>query len=792
MKMNSSLISEVKDQSGAEDHSARLNPAGAAIKIGTFLCLVSFVWIAIWRTSPPNAVEANAPLTKFSAHRAFEHLRFIASRPHPIGSEEQEKVRNYLVGALKDLGLNVSVQQTTVVGSTVGGHTTAGTVHNVLARIPGSQNTKAVMLVAHYDSAANSLGASDDGAGVAAILEMTRALKSEKPLRNDVIVLLTDGEESGLLGAEAFVAEHQWMKDAGLILNFEARGSKGPVYMFETSNGNGWLIKRLADASSRPFAASYMYDVYKLLPNTTDLSSFRRAGIPGLNFAYIAGNSTYHTQLDNLDNLDIGSLQHHGSYGLELSRAAGNMDLNNIVEPDAIYFDILGVFLIHYPVYLATPISIVVTLLFVGLMCFGIKNGRLRFSGLFLGALSMLLTVGCAIIVSIAVREVLPILGRGKESIFVWDLLPSKQYFLAMIFFTVAISSVVFSWFGRKANSVSLLSGALLWWVVMMFLSSFLLPGASYLFTYPLLFGIASLAVLTLSDSQHPHSIKNQLLSLGCMAPGIFLVAPPIYSIFIGLGLNQAAAPLVLTALLVGLLLRQFFVIGTKSRKLLAMGSLLAGIVLMVCGSLNVNYSKTFKKANSVFYALDADNNSGIWAGFDQKPDEWTSQFFQAGVERKPLPNYFPNSNRLLLNSPAPAAELPAPDVTVLSDQRSDQKRILQLRVRSPRRAPIMNIYVSEGRKVMSVAINGKPIKAHAINQNESGFSLRYFATPPDGIDIYLETTAAPITIRVIDQSYGLPHITGTTLNPRPEYMMPSPMIHFNQDATMVGKSFHF
>ncbi len=106
-------------------------------------------------------------------------------------------------------------------------------------------------------------------------------------MRNDVIFLLTDGEELGLLGAAAFVNEHPWAKDVGVALNFEARGTGGPVRMFETSEQNGWLIRRFAQAAPYPRTDSISYEIYRSLPNDTDLTVFKRHGYAGLNFAFI-------------------------------------------------------------------------------------------------------------------------------------------------------------------------------------------------------------------------------------------------------------------------------------------------------------------------------------------------------------------------------------------------------------------------------------------------------------------------------------------------------------------------
>src|SRR5207245_10866754 len=120
----------------------------------------------------------------------------------------------------------------------------------------------AVALVAQYDSVAAGPGAGDDGAGVAALLETLRGLRAGPALQNDLIFLFTDGEEDGLLGASAFVAEHPWAKDAHVVINFEARGNSGASQLFETSAGNGRLIDFFAQAAPYPSGSSLAFQSY--------------------------------------------------------------------------------------------------------------------------------------------------------------------------------------------------------------------------------------------------------------------------------------------------------------------------------------------------------------------------------------------------------------------------------------------------------------------------------------------------------------------------------------------------
>ena len=135
---------------------------------------------------------------EYSAERAFAHLKEFAKKPHPIGSEEHDRVRDYLIQSLEELGLEPEIQKNPSVYTTPGFPwiLRAETVENIIAKIEGTHSTKSIMLVAHYDSVPGAAGAADDGAGASAILETVRALKEGKALQSDVIILLTDGEET--------------------------------------------------------------------------------------------------------------------------------------------------------------------------------------------------------------------------------------------------------------------------------------------------------------------------------------------------------------------------------------------------------------------------------------------------------------------------------------------------------------------------------------------------------------------------------------------------------------------
>ena len=205
------------------------------------------------------------------------------------------------------------VQRATAAYYPVPGLLQAGTPENVLARLPGTDPSgKAFLLAAHYDSVPTGPGATDNGSGVATALETLRALKAAPPLRNDVIFLFTDGEERGLLGARAFVEQHPWAGDVGVVLNLDTRGNTGPALMLATSDEGGWVVDEFAKATPYPMTTSDSVAFFKRSGGNSDLSVFLDAGWAGLQVSSTGGISHYHGALDNVAELDERSLQHLG------------------------------------------------------------------------------------------------------------------------------------------------------------------------------------------------------------------------------------------------------------------------------------------------------------------------------------------------------------------------------------------------------------------------------------------------------------------------------------------------
>lgn len=289
------------------------------------------------RAPAPLALDA-AP-ERFSAGRAHAIVAEIARAPHPVGSPEHERVRALLLERMTALGFEAEEQAGEVDGLAL---------TNLILRVPGTAPTGTLLCLAHYDSVPTGPGAGDDSVGVAAWLEAFRTLRERgwRP-RNDVLLVLTDGEERGLLGARLF-AEHPLAQAVACVVNLEAIGNGGPAVLFQLGRDNGACVRAFAAAVPAPTGTSLGDAVYRRMPNDTDLTVFLQRGVPGFNLALSVGSPAYHAPHDTPANLDPGSLQHMGECALALAEHLGAADLSALRAPDETFFDLLGYVLVHH------------------------------------------------------------------------------------------------------------------------------------------------------------------------------------------------------------------------------------------------------------------------------------------------------------------------------------------------------------------------------------------------------------------------------------------------------------
>ena len=337
-------------------------------RIWTLAALAAAIWLlSVYGQSRPDALGTDAPAAQFSAARADAALgRILGDQaPHPAGSANAEVVRARILGELAAMNVHVVTKTgMSCYSEKRWNNIPCGTVTNIVAGVapgPKNDNGKAILLMAHSDSVAAGPGAGDDGSGVAILLETIRALKArgiEGGAEHPVIAVFTDGEEAGMLGAALYLSEPLQRAKIGAVINVEARGNSGPSYLFQTSAGNARLIGLYADGV-RQYATSSLYgEIYKYMPNDTDLTPVLATGAPAYNFAFIGNVAHYHTPLDRRENLDPQSLQQQGDAALALADRLARSDLDMLRGSDAIYLDVLGRWLPRLAVGWALPLSI--------------------------------------------------------------------------------------------------------------------------------------------------------------------------------------------------------------------------------------------------------------------------------------------------------------------------------------------------------------------------------------------------------------------------------------------------
>ena len=435
------------------------------------LCLV--------RYAPPAPRGADAPADRFSAARAQEVQKIIAGGGSRVmGSDANAAARTFLIGELEKAGWKTELQS----AMSCSRRGACGAVKNIVARRPGTDPAAtAVLLMAHYDSVTCSPGATDDGFGTAAVVESARALASGPPLRRNVIIVLTDGEEDGLLGAEAFARQHPLARTVAGVVNVDSRGSRGPSAMFETSAGNGWIVGVLARNVDHPVTSSLFYEIYRRMPNDTDFTAIKGQA-HGVNFANIAGVERYHTSFDSFANADPGTLQHHGDQALAMTRAlaaAGpELDAPRHIANDAVWFDVLATFVVRWPA--AASLGLALTAL--GLVLGWTIRLRAWREGL-RGFAAPLAALSAALLGAISMGGGLQALGALPVP---WIAHPLPAL-LAMhgtcVFAGLAAARLV----AGRASVTALWAGTWLTWGALGVLLAIVAPGASFLFVVPTL-----------------------------------------------------------------------------------------------------------------------------------------------------------------------------------------------------------------------------------------------------------------------------------------------------------------
>ncbi|HYI08583.1 MAG TPA: M20/M25/M40 family metallo-hydrolase, partial [Thermoanaerobaculia bacterium] len=622
--------------------------------------------LAFWRADGPAPKGTTAPETDFSSARAMDVLQSLLAEgvPHPVGSEANRRVRERIEARFRALGFTTSVQRRFACNAGA----VCAMVENVIARAPGPAQGDALVIASHYDSVGAGPGASDDGIGTAALLEIARAIRGER-FRNPVVFLITDGEEAGLLGAEAFVADETLSRNVAAVVNVEMRGTYGASNMFETSRGNRWLIRHLAGALERPQASSLFYTIYNLLPNDTDVTVFKRAGKAAVNFGGIRGVNWYHTPLDDLAHASPRTLQHHGDNLLATLRVLANADLAARSKTDATYFDILGFFMVWWPQEWTIPMAVLSLLLLV----FAARRTPPR--GMTLGVLATFSAILLAAVGGFGVAALARLRSGGIH--FVAE--PAAAV-AAMWLTGIAAALLSAALFNRRDDARAMLYGAAIVWHTIGIAVALTMPGAAFLFIVPAI--AVTVCALSHADETVTASIASTVAALLLFPLGLLL--------YDALGGQLMTA----VAIVLGIFTTLSAPLFARARNGLAAAVL--AIVLGVIAMLQPAATAERPRALSLSYVDDPKAASPLWV-----VSRVTDSLQQAAPFRQQNLALTPWSGTDW-TAPAPRQNLPR--VTVEGTRTATG---VTIRVRSPRRANRLVLLV-RGASVQRV--NGVPL----------------------------------------------------------------------------------
>lgn len=461
--------------------------SGRVQALAGLAAIIAVAALALWlaRASPPKPADADP--TEFSALRAMRHVESLAATPHPSGTRAHRGARAYVVGELERLGWRVEVDDTWT-RKWRGPLLRYARLSNILASHPQATGPPAILLASHYDSVPTGPGAGDASAPVAAILEALRALGADPDARR-IGVLITDGEEAGLLGAKAFAEDHPWMDGVELVLNFEARGNAGVPWMFETGDGASRLVSGFGRAVPRPFANSLSTAIYRRMPNDTDYSIFRDRGVQGLNMAMIGDHPAYHSQLDTPGNLDRASLQSLGEAVLGLARSIPTSDWRRSRKVST-FFNPVGSWFVVYPVQIDQAV-LVIGIFFAAWWLWG--RAVRPFSGV-----ALAFAVWLAVIVPVGLAwwllvRLFPAVIEAPNGV------PYEQTLLILGWLSLSCAAAMFfaGWMQRDAQAAT---GGLVMLSLLGIASVVWIPEATYMIAWPLL-TMAAAAWLTVFDA---------------------------------------------------------------------------------------------------------------------------------------------------------------------------------------------------------------------------------------------------------------------------------------------------
>ena len=715
-----------------------------------FVALVTAALLYLWQSQlvAPSGASPGA----FSETRAYATLSGLLKEewPHPVGSPENAVVRDRIVAELKAAGYMPEVQAALQCEPT-GRNAGCSAIENIIAVHRGTGSGKAVLASAHYDSVPGGPGVSDDGAGVAVVLELARAF-STRTTRNDIVFLITDGEETGLRGAHAFAERHPLMSRVGVVVNFEARGASGPAMMFETGPGNARLLDLYARSVAHPSANSVTYEVYRLLPNDTDFTVYRKLGLTGFNFAFSNSASLYHSARDDLRSLDPRSLRHMGDQAFAVVDRLADTDLDRLKsESNASFFDVFGWFTVVWPAAINLPVTVVALAALVGLLGLHRDAFRWRATGwagaAFLAVPMLLFAIGWLLSYPLGIWPGVHPLDHPQP----W---PGR---VAVITTGILVPLFVAAVVRSRIDSRMLF---LINWIVLALLAvgaAVYVTGAAYPLLWPA-FGVAIAGwIETLLRSSTARSLRVSALIGFVLVAFLWLWLVLGLEMVLGFDLTQFR---ILTLVPFSLSLVPVFAASAdpRSRDTWVLISLcvvaIAGVAAMACRT--PAFTAEHPRGLNIIYYDDRATGPRWLVGFVGPPDErfLASQGFPPRDEGYLQFGVLKAQGRF---KPAASQSLPAPNFEVRDVATRDGTTVVRGVLRSGRGGFVLGVGAATGSGIRSVRLDDQPAMGTASSQGKDPLLFRFWGLGTREVPMEVEFAADATPKLVLFERSALP-----------------------------------
>lgn len=557
--------------------------------------------------------------------------------------------------------------------------------------------------------------------------------------------------------------------------------------IMEANNGNSKLVEAFTEANPKyPVATSLAYSIYKLLPNDTDLTVFRKEGaIQGFNFAFIDDHYDYHTALDIPERLDNNTLSHQASYLMPLLYHFSNANLNNFEsEEDWVYFNSpFGMH--HYPFSWVLPLAILLSILFVLALVISLRKYSFKAKQVangFIAFIGVLVVNG--LIGFFGWKTLLALYPNYKEILqgFPYN---GHLYIAFFVCLSLATCFAIYKKYYQKENTKELLVAPLFFWVVINLMVAWYLKGASFLIV-PTFIALGLFYILI--QKKKPSIVLLALLSL----PAVFIISQFIVQFPIALGLKMIVSSTILVSLLFGLLLP---VLGFIRRKLvLALFSFLGAIILFVSAHTTSSFNEQRPKPNSLVYLHDMDKQQQAWLSYDHSLDDWNKSFFNNPLKDSISINLGSKYGTSFIHqAKAKPIALKTPIFSITKDTVVNGERIVRLCVAHQRSTSTIYAFSKQREQFNSFTINNIAIDFNTLSESKiakkgdySLFSYWVVDNEPLEITCSFNDTIYP-SIEFITVSHDLISNSSFNIPERTKEMIPKPFVV--NDAVMIKKT---